>query len=164
MDWSACVEKLDPSKADSQVVATINCVFVLYEQVLNAAFYFAGGVALIFIIVAGYKFIRSSGDPKQVEGARKTMTFAIIGLLLILFSFAIINFIAAVTGSECVKVFGFNSCVNDASVGCFYKGEWAPKYQCHQIQAGNDPATPIQSFYGTDAGTKCDTYCSVLNE
>lgn len=110
MDWSTCIDAANPELN----VASINCVFVLYSKILDAAFLFAGAVAVVFIIIAGYKFIRSGGDPKQVEGARKTMTFSIIGLLLLLFSFAIINFVADFTGTSCIKVFGFDSCINEA--------------------------------------------------
>lgn len=91
-------------------VPTLSCLPAVFGNVVNAALIFAGVVALILVILSGIKFITSSGDPKQVEGAKKTMTFAIIGLVIILLSFLIIKIIGALTGTECITVFGFESC------------------------------------------------------
>ena len=101
MPWGKCVQN---------GVATLDCIGPLFQNIINAALVFAGVVALFFIIFSGIKFITPSGDPKQVEGARKTLTYAIIGLLVILFSFFIINLISYVTGVSCIKMFGFTNC------------------------------------------------------
>lgn len=91
-------------------VATLDCVSAVVKNIIFGAFLFAGIVAVILIIYSGIKFILSGGDPKQVEGARKTMTYAIIGFVLILLSFAILNLISTVTGVNCIKFFGFTNC------------------------------------------------------
>ena len=101
MPWDKCLEK---------GVATLNCIPIVFSNILNWALAFAGVAALFLIILSGIKFITSGGDPKQVEGARKTLTYAIIGLLIILFSFFIINIISYVTGVNCIKLFGFDNC------------------------------------------------------
>ena len=65
---------------------------------------FVGFVAVFFIVYAGFSFVTSGGDPKKVQGARETMTFAIIGLLIVLFSFSILLFIGYITGTkECLS-------------------------------------------------------------
>ncbi len=97
LDWGSCVEN---------GVATLRCIPIVFSNII----FWIGGLAAIttvfFIIFAGIKFLNSGGDPKQVEGARKTLTFAIIGFVLILLSFTIIRFIAAFTGtSSCVSPF-----------------------------------------------------------
>jgi len=58
---------------------------------------FSGTVALIVIIISGLRFIVSGGESKSVETAKKTMTFAVLGLLLVFLSFFILNVIAYVT-------------------------------------------------------------------
>lgn len=88
-------------------VATLACIPVLFTNIIDAAFLLSGTVAMFFIVVAGIKYITSGGDAKQAEGARKTLTYAIIGLVVVLLSFFIINVISAVTGNECIKKFGF---------------------------------------------------------
>lgn len=110
MPWGECVKKVTDSTGKVHEVATLDCIGPLFQNILNAALSLAGVVALFFVIFSGYKFMTSGGDPKQLEGARQTLTYAVIGLLVILFSFFIINVIAGVTGAECIKLFGFTSC------------------------------------------------------
>src|SRR5437763_849987 len=83
-------------------VVTLNCIPYLIHNIINAGFALVGTVALIFIIYSGIKMIRSSGDPKQFEGARQTMIWAIIGLVVVLLSVAIVNFIAVITKVPCI--------------------------------------------------------------
>ena len=83
MEWTSCLE------GD---VATLACIPIVIKNVIQWALIFAGVVALFLIIFAGFKFVTSKGDPQEVDNAKKTLTYAIIGLLLILFSFALVNF------------------------------------------------------------------------
>lgn len=59
---------------------------------------FAAVVAVFFIVWSGIKLVTSGGDQQKVESAKKTLTFAIGGLIFILASFLIMNFIAQFTG------------------------------------------------------------------
>lgn len=91
-------------------VVTFDCVPVLFINFIFYAIMFAGLVALVLIIFSGIKFIMSGGDPKQVEGARNTATWAIIGLVVVFFSFAIVRFISDLTGVECLTQIGIMAC------------------------------------------------------
>lgn len=111
MDWGDCVKEVkDPSGNIIGKAASLECIPVVFKNVVFAALLFAGVVAVFLIIYSGIKFITSGGDPKQVEGARHTMTYAIIGLVVILLSFFIINLIANITGATCILNFGFGTC------------------------------------------------------
>ncbi len=55
-------------------------------------------LSFIFVVIAGLKWILSQGDKKGVEEARKTLTFAIGGLVLAFLSFFIINLIGYALG------------------------------------------------------------------
>lgn len=119
MDWNeivkGCVKKevIDPKTKEiiARDVATLDCIPAVFQNIILGAFLFAGIVAVILIIYSGIRFITSGGDPKQVEGARKTMTYAIIGFIVILLSFAILNLISTVTGVNCIRFFGFTNCL-----------------------------------------------------
>lgn len=100
-DWGDCV-------VDG--VPTLQCLPVVFQNIVTAALLFAGLVALVLVILSGIKLITSSGDPKQVEGAKHTLTYAIIGLVIILSSFLIIRIIGTVTGADCINFFGFENC------------------------------------------------------
>ncbi len=91
-------------------VWTLDCIFPILKNVVDWALIFSGIVAVFLIIFSGIKFITSGGNPKNVDSAKKTLTYAILGLLLILLSFFIINIISYATGVSCIKIMGFNAC------------------------------------------------------
>lgn len=102
MDWGGCVS--------SEGVATLNCIPIIFKNIVNWALILSGVTALFFVIISGTRYIRSGGDQEKIKGARETLTYAIIGLVIILLSFAIINFISYVTQVPCIKQFGFGNC------------------------------------------------------
>ena len=61
-------------------------------QVFNLAFGLAGLVALIYLIIGGYQYITSSGNPDAAETAKGTIVNSIIGLIIVLTSFLLVNF------------------------------------------------------------------------
>jgi hypothetical protein len=85
------------------MTATISDLGGLFERVVTYALGFAGIVLFILLIVGGFKFITSGGDPKAVEGARKTLTSAIAGLAIILVAYLILVLISNVTGVDVTK-------------------------------------------------------------
>lgn len=105
MDWGNCVKTVNGSR-----VATLDCIPVLFQKVIYGLLLFVGIAAAAFIIFAGYKFLTSGGDAKKIGEARKVITFAIAGLLVVLFSFLILNIIAFVTKASCITTFGFSNC------------------------------------------------------
>ena len=99
--------------SSGEVVPTLSCIFPLIATIINWLLMFSGLVTVVLIIYAGIRFVSSGGDPKQVEGAKKILTYAILGLILIFLSFAIVRFIAQVTGVACISprsVISFTSC------------------------------------------------------
>src|SRR5258706_1801322 len=93
MNWSGC---------SNQGVATLDCLPLVIANLISWAIVLAGAVSVILIIFGGIKFITSGGDPKGVEAARKTVMFAVIGLIVIFASFAIVKLIAETTGVGCI--------------------------------------------------------------
>ena len=61
-------------------------------------------LSLFFFLFGGLRWIMSQGDKKQLEGAQKTIQFSLVGLVLILFSFFIINLIGFVFGVSLLNV------------------------------------------------------------
>lgn len=54
-------------------------------------------LSFIFILLSGIKWIMSGGDKAKIDSARKTLTYAIIGLILALCSIAIVNLVGKLT-------------------------------------------------------------------
>lgn len=65
----------------------------LLGNVLSIASFFAGIVSVAFIIVGGIRLITSAGSPSAITGARKTITYAIGGLVLSISAYGILVFI-----------------------------------------------------------------------
>lgn len=98
MTWEKCVVNNIP---------TLSCLPVLLNNVITALVTIAGIVAIFFIIYSGFKLITSGGDPKQVETAKNSLVYAILGLFVVFLSFAIINIISRATNVNCIKTIGF---------------------------------------------------------
>jgi hypothetical protein len=106
------------------LVLTLNCIFPLIANIIYWAIGLAGTISLFMIIFAGYQLIFSGGDAKAVEGARKTLTFAILGLFLVFLSFLILNTIATFTGVGCLNFSNgiptsFSACAGQGGGGSF---------------------------------------------
>ncbi len=53
----------------------------------------SGGIAVLMIIISGYNFMLSQGNPEAIKEARERFTSAIVGLLFIIFSLIILELI-----------------------------------------------------------------------
>lgn len=67
--------------------------------IANILFTFAGAIAVGFIIVGGYRYVTSQGNQELVEKAKKTLLYAIIGLIVIFISAVLFNLVASAVGS-----------------------------------------------------------------
>ena len=73
---------------------------LLYKAMI-IMFSFAGGIAVLFIVVGAYFMLASGGNEEQIEKGKKTLTNAIIGLVVVLLAVTIIRIVtnAVTTGS-----------------------------------------------------------------
>lgn len=89
----------------SQDVATFSSLETLFVNIVQAVVALAGVALFIMVLVAGFGFLFSAGDPKKLEAARGTLTNAIIGLIVIVAAYVILRIIQVFTG---VNVTQFN--------------------------------------------------------
>lgn len=66
----------------------------LILSVIDIALWIAGTIAVLFLIIGGLRYVTASGNEEQAEGAKKTITHAIIGLVIIILSFVIVRIIS----------------------------------------------------------------------
>lgn len=86
---------------DPNIPASLKCIPFFFNNIIAFAMALVGSLAVFFIVLSGIKFLTSGGDPSKVEGAKKSLTYAIVGLVIILMSFVVIKVISTVTGVEC---------------------------------------------------------------
>lgn len=60
---------------------------------LNLFSFIIGVVAVIMIMVGGFKFITANGDAGQVSSARNTILYAIVGLVIAALAQVIVKFV-----------------------------------------------------------------------
>lgn len=56
----------------------------------------AGSLAFLFIIIGGIEILTAYGDDEKLGNAKKTITFAIVGLIIALLSYAIVSIISSI--------------------------------------------------------------------
>jgi hypothetical protein len=88
--WDACL----PRGADGKpVFEALTDIWKIIIPLLNDVLKLAGYIAIGLIIWGGIQYIKSQGEPSNLTQAKDTIKNAIIGLLLVLSSIAIVQFI-----------------------------------------------------------------------
>lgn len=70
-----------------------NSVTDVLDAVVGIVYWVAGAVAVTMFILAGIRFISSSGNPDRIQKARKSMTNSAIGLIVIILAFSITSIV-----------------------------------------------------------------------
>lgn len=63
------------------------------KRVINTVIGIIGMLAVIMIIMGGINFVTSQGDTAKVAKARNTILYGVVGLVVALLAFAIVNFV-----------------------------------------------------------------------
>lgn len=93
--WDECLAAGPDGVKD---VATIQCLVPLFKNVVASLLELAGIALFIALVVGGYNYLMSGGNPKQMEQAKNTITYAIIGVVLVVSAYLIILIIGNITG------------------------------------------------------------------
>ena len=67
----------------------------LVATIVNLFSVVVGVVAVLMIIVGGFRYITSGGDTSNVTGAKNTILYAIVGLVIVALSQFIVKFVLA---------------------------------------------------------------------
>lgn len=65
----------------------------LFVNALNLAYFVAGVVSVVTIIIGGILYTISSGDSGRLTKAKNTIVYAIVGLIIVLLAFTITGFV-----------------------------------------------------------------------
>ena len=71
----------------------------VFTQITNTILAAVGLIAVIMLIFGGVRYIISGGDQKKVTDAKNTILYAIIGLIIALLAYAIVNFVLNALGA-----------------------------------------------------------------
>lgn len=70
----------------------------LFQKIANLLIYLVGAVSVIMIIVGGLRYVLSAGNPSATSGAKDTILYAVIGVIVAALAFAIVNFVVGRIG------------------------------------------------------------------
>lgn len=62
-------------------------------NVVNVMLFIVGILAVIMIIFSGIRYITAHGDKNQVEGAKNTLIYSIVGLVVAIIAYALVNWV-----------------------------------------------------------------------
>lgn len=63
------------------------------QDVLSLTFIILGGIAVLVITIAALQYVISAGDPQKVGRAKDTIIYALVGLVVAILAYSIVNFI-----------------------------------------------------------------------
>lgn len=63
------------------------------KNATNTILFIAGALAVIMIIYGSIRFMTAHGNEKQVESARLIVTYSVIGLIIAILAYALVNFV-----------------------------------------------------------------------
>lgn len=67
--------------------------------IINTLLFVVGFLSVVMLIIGGIRYVISGGNSAAVTAAKNTILYAIVGLIIALFAYAIINFvIGSLTG------------------------------------------------------------------
>lgn len=72
----------------------------VFGSVVTSLLALGGIVLFLMLLSGGFKYLTSGGDPKATEGAQKTLTYAIGGMVLLAGSYMILRIISDFTGAD----------------------------------------------------------------
>lgn len=79
---------------------TLDGLEEIFSNLISALLALGGIVLLIMLFLGGFRLLTSGGDPKSTEAAKKTITYAIGGVVLLAGSFLILRIISDITGVD----------------------------------------------------------------
>lgn len=65
----------------------------VFKIVVNVLLFLVGAVAVIMLVIGGLRYVTSNGDQNAVTGAKNTILYAIIGIVVAFLAFAAVNFV-----------------------------------------------------------------------
>ncbi len=65
----------------------------IITTVSNTLLMLVGVVAVLFVIIGGFQYISSAGNPENVGKAKQTILYAIIGIIITIIAYAVVSFV-----------------------------------------------------------------------
>lgn len=64
-----------------------------FRTISNVLLFLIGAISVIMLIIGGIRYVVSGGDSTAVQGAKNTILYAIVGVVVAILAYAAVNFV-----------------------------------------------------------------------
>jgi hypothetical protein len=65
----------------------------VFSTISSVLLFIVGAIAVIMIIIGGLRYVISGGDATQVQAAKNTILYALVGIIIAILAYAAVNFV-----------------------------------------------------------------------
>lgn len=69
------------------------CGTDIFKTITNVLLFIIGAVSVIMLIIGGIRYTVSGGDSSAVQSAKNTILYAIVGIVVAILAYAVVNFV-----------------------------------------------------------------------
>lgn len=84
----------DSAKSDDQPTDLFDQGGV-FRTIVNILLFLVGAVAVIMLVIGGFRYVLSGGDQNAVTSAKNTILYAIIGIVIAILAYAAVEFVSS---------------------------------------------------------------------
>lgn len=70
----------------------------VFDNITNTVIFLVGALAVIALVYGGFLYVTSAGDAGRVKTAKDTIIYAVIGIVVAILAYAIVNFVVGALG------------------------------------------------------------------
>ncbi len=65
----------------------------IFRTITNVLLFLIGAISVIMLIIGGIRYVVSGGDSTAVQNAKNTILYAIVGVVVAILAYAVVNFV-----------------------------------------------------------------------
>lgn len=65
----------------------------VFAEISSVLLFIVGAVAVIMIVIGGLRYVISGGDASQVQAAKNTILYALVGIIIAILAYAAVGFV-----------------------------------------------------------------------
>jgi hypothetical protein len=65
----------------------------VFSKISSVLLFIVGAIAVIMIVIGGLRYVVSGGDATQVQSAKNTILYALVGVIVAILAYAAVNFV-----------------------------------------------------------------------
>ena len=65
----------------------------VFSKISSVLLFIVGAIAVIMIVIGGLRYVISGGDATQVQAAKNTILYALVGIIVAILAYAAVNFV-----------------------------------------------------------------------